>query len=84
MEINNENESEKVNVTVAINQYIKQKKRVIAYNKQHPEKLKVWQKTYYSNIKSDPVKYKEMLDKKREQYLLKKSKNKALQDVPKT
>ena len=77
MEINNQN----INVNVAVNQYIKQKKRVIEYNKQHPEKLKVWQKTYYTNIKANPVKYKAMLDKKREQYKMKKSLNKALTDV---
>ena len=54
---------------------------LIEYNKQHPEKLKVWQKTYYTNIKADPVKYKAMLDKKWEQYKMKKSQNKALSDV---
>ena len=66
-------ENSLVNVDIAVAQYIKSKNRVLKYNKEHPEKLKVWQKTYYDNLKlNHPEKYQQMLDKKREKYLLKK------------
>ena len=66
-------ENSQVNVNIAVAQYLKNKSRVQKYNKDHPDKLKVWQKTYYDNMKlNHPEKYQEMLNKKREKYLLKK------------
>ena len=72
------NTLENVNFDVAISLYMKSKNRVIQYNRDHPEKVKVWQKSYYEKIKADPEKYQAMLNKKREKYELKKKLNKIV------
>jgi hypothetical protein len=57
----------------AYNQYRKNIDRVIQYNKEHPDKCRVRQKRNYQNTKNtNPEKYKEMLEKKRLNYINKK------------
>jgi hypothetical protein len=62
-------DSEKKNIEIALRQYIKNKERVIKYNKEHPEKCRVRQKKNYDKIKlEEPEKYKAMLERKRLNY----------------
>ena len=64
---------ENINIEVAVRQYIKNKERVIKYNKEHPEKCRVRQKKNYDKMKlEEPEKYKAMLEKKRLNYHAKK------------
>ena len=67
------NNMENINIEVAVRQYLKNKERVIKYNKEHPEKCRIRQKKYYDKMKSEePDKYKAMLEKKRLNYQAKK------------
>ena len=44
-------DSEKKNIEVALRQYMKNKERVLKYNKEHPEKCRVRQKRNYDKMK---------------------------------
>jgi len=71
--IYNNMENFNINIEVAVRQYIKNKERVIKYNKEHPEKCRVRQKKNYDKMKlEEPEKYKAMLEKKRLNYQAKK------------
>jgi hypothetical protein len=68
---------EQINVEIAINQYKKHLEAVKRYQKENPDKMSIKAKRYYENKKtSNPEAYKQMLDKKKEQY-----KNRKLQKV---
>ena len=74
---NIEDISNKILLT-AYNQYRKNIDRVIQYNKEHPDKCRVRQKRNYQNTKNtNPEKYKEMLEKKRLNYINKKEAQKS-------
>jgi len=58
----------------AYKQYRKNIDRVIQYNKENPDKCRNRQNKNYKKTKeSDPVKYKEMLERKRLYYINKKA-----------
>ena len=64
---------ENINIEAAVRQYIKNKERVIKYNKEHPEKSRIRQKKNYDKMKlEEPDKHKAMLEKKRLNYQAKK------------
>ena len=64
---------ENINIEAAVRQYLKNKERVIKYNKEHPEKCRVRQKKNYDKMKlEEPEKFKAMLERKRLNYQAKK------------
>ena len=61
-------------INIALTQYFKNIDRVKKYNKEHPDKCRVRQKRNYDKMKIEhPEKYNDMLLKKKQYYLLKKT-----------
>ena len=65
--------TENININSAIRLYKKHLHAVKKYQQENPEKMKIKSRKYYGKQKeSNPEKYKLMLEKKKEQYNIKK------------
>ncbi len=66
-------ENQQVNVELAIRQYLKNKQRVIDYNKAHPDKCRERQlRNYHKTKEQNPEKHAAMLAQKKIKYQEKK------------
>ena len=64
---------ETINIETAINQYKRHLEAVKKYQKENPEKMSIKAKKHYQNYKnSNPEAYKQMLEKMKEQYQIRK------------
>ena len=63
----------------ALNQYLKNIERAKKYNTDNPEKCRLQQKKNYDKVKADPIKYKQLLDRKKTTYQKKKEAKKLFE-----